>query len=98
MAAAGRPFRASALILPRFSASFALAVGHNEQSLSPVAISGFNRAKNSCRNAVAHSLQCWDDGCKLSVCVPRHVFAEEAKRPDFIDDTENLVDKEAVVV
>jgi hypothetical protein len=60
--------------------------------------SNFFRAEYSCRNAVTHSLQCRDDGGKLSVSVPRHVLAEETRRPHGLDDGEDLVEQPSVVV
>lgn len=74
------------------------AVGHDEQSLASVAGAGFGRAEYSCRNAVAQSLQCRDEGCKLSVRVPRDVLAEDTIRPAFLDDAKHLVDEESVVL
>lgn len=59
---------------------------------------GFARAENSCRNAVAQPFQCWHDGVELSVSVPRHVFAEDTIRPAAFDDPQDLVDEEPLVV
>ena len=77
---------------------FAVAVGHDEQPLSEVAGSSAARCEYSSRNAVTHSLQCWDDGFKLSVRVPRDVFAEDTMRPNLVDDPEDVVEQPTVVV
>lgn len=58
---------------------------------------GLGRAEYSCRNAVTQPLQSGDDGCELSVSIPRDVLAEETIRPALRDDAQDLVDKEAVV-
>lgn len=60
-------------------------------------VSGFGRAKYSAFNAVAHSLQCWDESGELPVGVPRDVLAPETERPALIDDAENLIDEEPIV-
>jgi hypothetical protein len=52
-------------------------------------------AEYSSRNAVAQSLQCWDDRFKLSVRIPRDVFAEDTIRPALIGDADNLGGEEA---
>lgn len=85
-------------LLPALSLSSARAVGHDEQSLSAVAGTGFARAENSCRNAVAHPFQSGDEGCELSVRIPKNVLSEETIRPALVDNAQNLVDKEAFVV
>jgi hypothetical protein len=73
-------------------------VGHDEQSLASVAWADFLRAEYSRRNAVAQSFQCRDDDAKLSVCVPRHVFAEDTTRPALCDDPDDMVEQPAAVV
>jgi hypothetical protein len=83
---------------PRFSASFARAVGHDDKPFPPHVISGFCRTENSCRNAVAQSFQWRDEGFKLSVDIPRHVFPEETIRPAFINDSDNMIGKESVII
>ena len=60
--------------------------------------SGFGRSEDSSRNAATQSLQCRDDGCKLSVRVPRDVFAEETISPAFVEHPDDLIDEEPVVV
>src|SRR6266446_4293797 len=60
--------------------------------------SDLGRAENSRRNAIAHPLQCRDDGSELTVRVPRDVLAEDTIRPALADDPQHLVDEEAVVV
>lgn len=67
-----------------------LALGHDEQSLAAHGVSGLGRAEYSCRNPVAQSLQCRDDGAKLLACVPRHVLAEDKIRPALVGDADDL--------
>jgi len=88
-----RPWRRPAL-----SQSSARADGHDEQSLAPHGISGFGRAENSCRNAVAQSFQCRDDGLELSVRVPRDVLAEDKTRPALIGDAADLGGEEPLTI
>ena len=83
---------------PAHSASSALALGHDEQSLAPHGISGFGRTEYSCRNAEAQLLQCWDDGFKLSIRVPRDVFAEDKIRPALIGHADNFGGEEPLSV
>jgi hypothetical protein len=75
-----------------------LGVGHDEQPFPPVAGADLGRAEYSSRNAVAHSFQCRNEGCELSVCIPGDVFAEETMRPQAIDVAEHLVDEPSLVV
>lgn len=72
------------------------ALGQDEQSLAPHGISGFGRTEYSCRNAVAQSLQWRDDSFKLSVRVPRHVFAEDKIRPALAGDADDLWGKKSL--
>jgi hypothetical protein len=74
------------------------AVGHEYNSFAAMAVSGFARAENSDRTAIAHCFQCWDECGKLSVCIPRHVFAHETKRPALIDDTQDLIGEKSLVI
>jgi hypothetical protein len=83
---------------PADSESSARAVGHDEQSLTAVAGAGFGRSEDSSRNAATQSLQCRDDGCKLSVRVPRDVFAEETISPAFVEHPDDLIDEEPVII
>jgi hypothetical protein len=64
--------------------------GHDEQSLASHGVTSAGRAEYSCRNAVAQPFQCWDDGCKLSVRVPRDVLAEDKIRPALFGETADL--------
>jgi len=68
--------------------------GHDEQSLAPHGVSGLGRAEYSCRNAVAQSLQCRDDGGKLPIGVPRHVLAEDKMRPALCGDPNDFGSEE----
>lgn len=71
-----------------------VALGHDEQSLAAHAVPGFARAENSRRNAVAQSLQWWDDGVELLGSVPRHVLAEDKIRPAGVGDADDFGGKE----
>lgn len=73
-------------------------LGHDEQSLAPVAIARFARAEYSCRNAVAHPDQCRDEGVELSASIPRDVLSKDSIRPALSNDAEHLVDEKAIVV
>ncbi len=80
---------------PALSAPSALALGHDEQSLAAHGVAGFGRTEYSCRNAVAQSLQRRDNGCKLSVGVPRDVLAEDKIRPALVGNANDLWGEEA---
>ena len=72
--------------------------GHDEQSLAPHGVASGGRTEYSCRNAVAQPFQWRSDGCKLSVCVPRHVLAEDKIRPALFGKTGDFGGKEALSV
>jgi hypothetical protein len=78
--------------------SIAVAVGHDEQSLSSVLGANVGRAPYSDRNAATQPLQCRDEGCELPVGVPRDVLSEETTSPAFIEDADDLVDEKPVVI
>ena len=56
------------------------------------------RLPYSDRNAATQSLQCRDEGGELPVGVPRDVLAEETTSPAFIEDADDLLDKEPIIV
>jgi hypothetical protein len=87
-----------AIRLPALSESSARALGHDEQSLAPHGVSGFGRAEYSCRNDVAQSLQCRDEGRKLSIGVPRDVLAEHKIRPALGGDAADFGGEEALSI
>lgn len=58
----------------------------------------FGRAEYSDRNAATQSLQCRDDGRKLSVGIPCDVFAEQTMSPALIEDADDVIDKEPFIV
>jgi hypothetical protein len=72
-----------------------LALGHDEQSLPAHGVSGFGRTEYSCRNAVAQSLQCWDDDFDLLTGIPRYVFAEDKIRPALGGESANFRSEES---
>jgi hypothetical protein len=71
-----------------------LALGHDEQSLAPHGVASGGRTEYSCRNAVAQPFQSRDDGCELSVRVPRDVLAEDKIRPALLGKPADLGRKE----
>jgi hypothetical protein len=77
--------------------SITLAVGHDEEALSPHGIASSGRAAYSDRNATAQFFQCWDRNGKLPVDVPRDVLAEESISPAIIEDLDGSVEQPAIV-
>ena len=81
---------------PELSASSALALGQDEQSLPAHGVAGLGRTEYSRRNPVAQSLQWGDDGPELSVRVARDVLPEDTIRPALGGDAVDLGSEEAL--
>lgn len=78
--------------------SDAVAVGHDDDPLASMAVTGFVRAEYSCLNAVAQLFQWRDDGSELSRSVPCDVLSEETERPALANDADDLVDEKPFVI
>ena len=59
--------------------------------------SHLGRAEYSRRNAVAHALQCRDEGAELPVEIPHDVLAEDTTRPHLFDDSQHMVEQPPVI-
>jgi hypothetical protein len=83
-----------AMLFFSVGAAPAIGDGHDEQSLAPHGVAGRGRAEYSCRNAVAQSLQCRDEGVELLGGIPRHVLADDKIRPALLGDAADLGSEE----